>query len=238
MSTAKVLTGSPNIFYNSSRLFVEYDDIIRMPQFMLLCGLDPYDLRALNQVIDFSEIAGYSSEGLLEWYFMREDKNLYMNFPFYEMEGEGKKIFCEKLLEMHLGASDVFYRDEGRLSFFNVLQEIMRYKELLHDVVIYNDYYSPYLEEDVRANFPGARCVFGNIEHALMECPNDSTFVFSNIENIQVLYDIGKLEYSSIILANRYRYNFTKEGQPKIDFETFAEGVPYKLHYFEPTILE
>ena len=234
METTKVLTGRSNIFYNADCLVVEYDDVLRMPQFALLCGIEPSNLGELSQILDFTEIEGYSMEALGEWYFARKYKNIYMNFPTDMMEGEAWALFCEKLLEAHLSSSELFFGDVTKLSFYTVLSEIREHKSLLHDIVIYNDYRSPYIDADVEKNFSGAKLEYADIEKALAACPKDSTFVFSNIENVLVLEELGKLDYSSIIISNGFRYNYDENTELKVDLEKLLNEHVFKIDFFDP----
>ena len=231
----KVFTGQSNIFYNSKCLFVEYEDIIKMPQFMLLCGLEKASIPGLSEVMDISEILDYTEDELLEWYVTRRYKNIYMNFPFLEMEGEAKKIFCDKLLESHLATNEIFYDVATELNFSTVLQEILSHHSLINRAIIYSSYENEYIKEDVKDNYPGCTMRFGDIERALEDIPADSTFVFSDVEHINVLEKTGKLQLSSIILPHLYRYNYDPEtGDEKVNLTELMSKYVFKLNYFAP----
>ena len=232
----KIFTGQKNFFYNSDKLFIEYDDVIKIPQFMLTCGIDKDVIPGIDEVMDLSVISGYSEEALYEWYITRNYKNIYMNFDFYqEISPDEKKKYCDELLANHLATSKIFYDNRLELNFSAVLKTMLTHKSLVHGIIIYSEYENDFLKEDIETNYPGAHMRFGDIRKALEDVPNDSTFVFSDAEYVNVLEEMGKLDRSSIILPDLYRYNYTIDtGVEKINYSELLEKYVFKVDFFSP----
>ena len=74
----KIFISSDTLFQNSKCLFVEYDDIIKSPQFILLQFIKEID--AIKSIFDLSEIEGKELEEMYEWYLLRQYKNIFLNF--------------------------------------------------------------------------------------------------------------------------------------------------------------
>ena len=74
----------------------------------------------------------------------------------------------------------------------------------------------------------------GDIVDALKKVPDDSTYAFSDITNVNALEYVGKLQYSSIIIPQEYGYN-VDDGKFIIDFDLLRKEAVFKLDQFYAT---
>lgn len=243
------ITGNKNIvitpntpFLNSQSIFIEYEDIIKCPAFVLINALK--ENKVADKIFDFSEIKSMNMDELFEWYQNRRHKNVFKNIPLTEFGKEKFKVptgmtydsFMDSFLYSEYENIPGIVDSNSILNFAKILPKLFD-ASLVHKIYIWSEIYSERIEKDLE-NLYGRRLTYvtGDLKSVLIRenVPNDSTYVFSNIRNILILKDANKLEKSSVIIADEFGYNM--EGDSScINLEELASQVLFKLDFFDNT---
>ena len=229
-------TSNSNVFYNSKCLFIEFDDVMKMPQFLILVNVN--DNERLNLIFDMSDVRGLPMPALFEWYIHRKHKNIFMNFPLLlqSSKGKTKNQICEEVLQELLHTTDEFYSDHADLKFTSIVDRISREKMLVQRVVVYNEYDNPSIKADLLSKYgDNVEFVCGRFEDVMKDMSPDSTFVFSDITKVERLRNIGKLDYSSVVIPINFRYNRKEDNKTewKVDLEALDKQCVYKHNFFD-----
>ena len=73
----------------------------------------------------------------------------------------------------------------------------------------------------------------GKFEDVISRIPRDSTFVFSDIEKVNKLHELNRLDYSSIIVCDGYRYNNKDKNTLKIDIDELRTKAIFKIDFID-----
>lgn len=205
-----IMRPDDKIFYNSKCVFVEYIDLVRSPYFSLLYAFskNPPELPD-DSVFDFSRIIGKEPEELSEFYYERSSQNV-----LYDLLADTEGVDYDKLdqiLDQTLTAELV--TSSPLLNVHDAIQYLMWKDSLVaKEVRIWYPYPNPVIENDVKSAFDFSRdikFISGPIEKALEEIPTDSTYFFSDITKIEVLAELGKLSFASVVTPIEYGYNYS-----------------------------
>lgn len=221
-----------SFFLNSDTLFVEYRDIIRPIDFILLLVINR-NKEKFESFLNFDEIDGLEIPGLFEWYINRENQNI-----FYELATKEAKmsdfIDFNKMREEFIEIIDPeMFRLMPQWDFIDVVKQLSKEdKEFIHHIKIWHPTDSEVIKKDIELTFNGrVNFISGPLEEVLKNVSNDSTFVFSDITNICVLEELGKLNYSSILIPKGYQYNKCGD-KLKIDIEEYEKNNIFKIDFF------
>lgn len=238
MDQKMIIRTADSVFLNSKSIFVEYIDIIRSPYFLFMYGLatapdvllkDPFDLTELRKLKDAEEVA--------EWYYRRRSQN-----PLYDIIPDDKISMTtfskvDEFMDAQLSGNPSLVSDSSELNFVNVLGKLMSDSVLVEKAYVWYPYNNQVIREDVHKIFEGENVEFmyGNIGDCIKRIPEDSTYVFSDVSNILVLEELGKLNLSSIIYPVDFAYNLDEDGEPLIDFEGLKKDYTFKINQFVAT---
>ena len=233
MSERHIYVTNDTIFYNSQCLFVEYNDVIKMPQFVLLLILK--DNESMKQVFDMSEFDSLSLPELYEWYINRHNINFLKDLPLIIPEETLPESFFDETLQGLLTQSDEIYSKDAELSFANVLRLVVAQEKLVKKIIVYNKEDNEYIRNDLLEMY-GERVQFmhGNFRDVLDLIPDDSTYVFSDINKINILADMNRLNCSSVIVAAGFRYNQIDSDSYKVNFKELESKFVFKHSFFNP----
>ena len=228
-----VFVGQKDVFYNSECLFVEYNDVLAFPWYIWLMQMRNDE--TMNKIFNMDDLKKYNMEDLMEWYMYRKHRNVLKNIPLRnpekQIEGEELDRFLNELMDInpHL------YGNMFNLNFTAILQHAILHKDLIHKFVVYSEYGNQYIESSVKHNFPNVSFVSGDFREAIKSIPNNSTFVFSDIHKIEILDEMDKLKYSSILVVDGYRYNYTEDDihKIKIDIDKLMNKGIFKMDFFD-----
>ena len=231
MGTKHVYVGNKGVFYNSDCLFVEYNDIISAPWYILACFIK--DIDGIGKMFDISELSAMTYEEIMEWYIFRRYRNIYKNIPLLGnqfLTDEEYDQFLYKQMEF----SNTFYTIDVGFTFGTTLDYAAKQKLLIKKVVIYSEYMNPYLEKVLKNRYPDAFLLSGDFREVLHEIPRDSTYVFSDMNKINIMVEEGHLELSSIIMCDGYRYNYLPDDNKKFiaDLEMLRKKYTFKIDFF------
>ena len=237
MEQKSVYRGNDTLFYNSQCLFVEYHDVLSMPWFTML--LFTKDSKIFHELFNMDEIMDYDINALVEWYIYRKYRNV---FKCLGINDETKNISDEiydNLLDKAMNISDDIYRIPISLKFLSSLRLLMTDASLVKDVIIYSEKNEPMIEETLNVYFSkhGSKVKYmnGKFEDIIKSIPRDSTYVLSDIEKINTLIKMNKIELSTIMIANGLRYTYMENDSTKlkIDLSELSDKYAFKYSFFD-----
>ena len=227
----KVFVGPDTIFNNAQCMFVEYYDVIKCPWFALLTCIK--DEPSLENIFDLTPVRSLDIACLFEWYINRKHRNFYKDL-LIPNENITDESFCDRILESHLKLTKDFYSDSLELNFANVIRGVCNDKKLLHNIIIYTEEENEFIKEDIEKMYNGnATYTSGKFEDVISRIPRDSTFVFSDIEKINKLQEMDRLDYSSIIMCDGYRYNNKDKNTLKVDIDELRTKSTFKIDFVD-----
>ena len=231
----KIITND-GMFLNAKCVLVEYSDIIRAPYWTLI-ELINKDPTWVKPPIIPQPILAMNTEELVEWYLNRRHPNALIDLipkdklstADFDKIGELANSMFDKDL-INFCPLLLFQQVIGSLLFMDGM--------LVGDVLFYHPYKNDAIEEDIKNLYNGtkAKFVYGDIVDVIRDMPIDSTYVFSNMANMEALIKTNHLDYSSIIMADDYAYNRNNDNSDYIiDLIKLNETHPFKFNTFIAT---
>jgi hypothetical protein len=244
----KILTSYNGVFTNASALFIEYDDILKCPFYTFLCIMS--DNEEFGKMFDMSEIKDLDVDDIFQYYISRKEKNIfkalkpkeYFNEAFSNysppitIDDLNDKVY-ENLLKLQMDTVPEIVTYDPLLNFHYVLSSLQA-TDLVENIYIWSPFDSNVIRDDINKYYRRARFVYGGIKDVLSQSSitEDTTFIFSDVKNILALKDVGKLNYSSILIPDGYRYNYIddKKSDFCIDMESiYKENYIFHLTFFD-----
>lgn len=237
----KVILTTEGVFLNSKVLFIEYEDVIKSPLFIFL-----YYGRngTLKDIFDFSDLEDKDFEEWYKEYLHRDYKNIFLSLDikedFYEENfetEEGAKAFCNDLYRT-IYKDGLTETNNGWLNFDKILSLLLQGRgktDLVERVYIWHPVESEVIKKEVEKRYGSSvKFVTGDFSEVIKEneIPYDSTFVFSDSYHIMELEELGILDYSSIVLAEEYWYNYDEDFEPIINIEELLQDHVFKIDFF------
>lgn len=243
----KVFVSSDDIFQNTECLFIEYDDVLKSPMFSLLNIIK--DRESVKKIFDMTEFDGLTSNELYEWYVERESKNM---FKYFDLLDDSLTNIFDDDVNVFYRWCDSFYEDMYKslptetlqnmnwLNFDTPLRNLLKTKTdktgLVKKIYVWHPFYSENIEKDLKSRYhESVTFVYGDLINVLIEneIKPDSTFVFSELLNVLNLAKAGILNYSSVLIADEYYYNYDSEMEPIINFEEIFKDYIFKIDFFD-----
>lgn len=235
MSAKTVYRGNDTLFYNSQCLFVEYHDVIAMPWFTLLSFIKNTD--AFGNIFKINELTDYDLAGLMEWYVYRKYRNIFKSIGVVDSIDELPDAGYDAMLDKAMNISDDLYRIPTNLKFLSTLRLLLTDSSMIKQVIIYSEKNEPMIENTLKQYFSKAgskvKYMSGKFEDMVKLIPQDSTYVFSDIEKVNTLIKLNKLNLSCILVANGLRYNYMDDDATKlkVDLKELYESSKYLFKY-------
>lgn len=232
----KVLCGIDTLFYNSQSLFIEAHDVLSLSWLTMIYYMK--ESSELLRFFDMSELEDCDIGGVVEWYFTRKHQNLFMNFPMRSGESLPESI-GDNLVAQCMNITDAFYQINLPTAFLRTLDALLEEKGLVKKIYIWSKEYEHGMEAWVSQTYGKfgnkVEYIHGPMESVLTTIPNDSTYVFSNIEHLEQLRKSDKLALSAVLICNGYRYNYTLNDKSKLkhDLEEMKSEIVFKGAFFE-----
>ena len=236
---SKVFVSSGEVFLNSSCVFFEYFDVLKAPWFSFLKVIQSSNM--FDNVMDLKDIKQMDDNELFFWYVCRKHRNFLLDLNINKealihtnIKNEKElKNWCELIMEKEMTECEYFFDDMYFLNFKDVLINLVNKKFLVNKFICYSEYYSPYIERDLNNINHSIQYLYGDINKILKEnVPNETTFILSDVEKMNNILDNNKLDYSSIILTDFFKYNYDENDILKLDKSKF-ENHTYKLDLFD-----
>lgn len=237
----KLIITNNNVFLNTDSVFIEYHDVIKSPYFTLLIYLADSKFDGIDDIMDLSEVKGLDLDALYEWYLNREHQFLLDNFQFREgitfsnpMDTDGNMWKMDFTYSMFENIPDIVFRDTA-LNFVTTLAVLIK-KNIVKKYYIYTERYNKNIEDELRDAFPNVKYVYGGDLSKVLEkedISNNTTFVLSDIKKILAIKRANKLDLSSIIIADKYQYNYNgKTEEPILPLDMIFKENIFKLDFF------
>ena len=238
MSDEKIVyRGTDTFFYNSQCLFVEYHDVISMPWFTML--LFTKNTEAFKKIFKIDDIEYYDIAGLLEWYIYRKHRNVFKSIGVIDEDAELSDEVYDSLLEKAMNITDNFYNLSSDLRFLSTLRLLLTESCMIKQVIIYSEKKEPMIECSLDKYFSklGTKVKYmsGNFADMVELIPQDSTYVFSDIEKINTLVEANKLNLSTVLVVNGLRYNYLENDRTKlkVDMDELSKKYFFKYSFFD-----
>lgn len=224
------------VFLNSASIFVEYVDLIRVTYYPLLLAMKRHEDHPLYDVGKINKLT-VSEFG--DWYVARKHQNPLLDLIKDEFKDSISTSDLNKLLDEQIAEVPELLSTAPLINMGSVLLKLFDTDNLLvKKFFIWYPTNNPSVFKDITTTFEPimkyGEILTGPIDEALKKVPDDSTYVFSDITNINVLDYIGKLPFSSIIIPQEYGYN-AEDGKFIIDLDQLHKEAVFKLDYFYAT---
>ena len=234
-----LIRATDSVFLNAKSIFVEYIDIIKSPYFLFLYAIMSSTDEVLKEPFNTEIIKsmGDDPEALAEWFYCRHSQNPLFDLVPDELMSTLDFNKVDAFMDMQLRENEVLVQGSSPLNFAKVLQRLMTDSLLVSDVFIWYPYDNPVIKNDVHELFtnPDVHFMHGDIVRCIRDVPPDSTYVFSDVTNILVLDELGKLDYSSVIVPVDFAYNLDENKESLIDFEGLQKDHTFKIDRFVST---
>ena len=227
-------------FINSKAIFVEYNDVIKCPFFVMLNQMKADS--NFNTLFDLDGIKNMNIVELNYWYNNRKHQNIFRCFELRDkvfdnyFNGSIAEYdeFIEDLPENELKTFPDFISYPSYLNFAEILKTAIETKAV-STVYIYNEFYNEALEQDIKESYPSARFVYGNLKEVLnnKDISKDTTYVFSDIEKIKCLEETKRLTNVSVLLAEKFGYNYNKDNKYKVDVNEIYSDYLFRMDGFD-----
>lgn len=227
-------------FINSKAIFVEYNDVIKCPFFVMLNQMKADS--NFNTLFDLDGIKNMNIVELNYWYNNRKHQNIFRCFELRDkvfdnyFNGSIAEYdeFIEDLPENELKTFPDFISYPSYLNFAEILRTAIETKAV-STVYIYNEFYNETLERDIKESYPSARFVYGNLKEVLnnKDISKDTTYVFSDIEKIKYLEETKRLTNVSVLLAEKFGYNYNKDNKYKVDVNEIYSDYLFRMDGFD-----
>lgn len=225
------------VFLNSQCLFIEYADVIKSPYFNFVYMIMQHpDNFSENYVTE--KFLGFDPTSLVEWYMNRSHQNPLMDLlrP-YALEHVPARVLDEFLNNQIEQIPSVNYTAPW-LNMAEVVKQLSTENaSIVKKIVIWHPYENSVIQGDVKSYFgPRVQFLTGELSKCIHYVPEDSTYVFSDIMNIEIALTEDKLKQCSVLIPEDYRYNFTEDDKLKIDYEGYLEESLFKFGMFNATM--
>jgi len=229
-NVVNIFTSQCETFANAKCMFVEYHDIIKMPMLPLLFAIQ--DDKLVNKAFDISEIKSYHTvPEMLEWYIHRRHQNILECFnPKIQKEAIVENFFSLALNNYLESINEIY--SIPFLPFAKTVASVSAHNTIVKSVVIYNELYNTKIEADIKNNFPETvKFIWGDFREILPQINSDSTFVFSDMNKLNIMAEMNMLNYRSVIVAQNYDYNLTDEGTFIADPDILLNKYKFNMAY-------
>lgn len=217
---------SDRLFQNTTCVFIEYTDTIGLQWFTFLSFFRNND--KVTEIFKTDEIRYLTTHALLNYYFNREYRNplacLLKDESIIEMEK------LDKLLNDLVNENEIFFNVDLDSFLVPIIVNLLD-NSLIKELRIYYPEENEFVENDIKHKFGDkAKLVTGNLEDAISDTPDDTTYFFSDVMNILVLEELDKLNYSAIMIPDTYRYNYTDDSKEKflVDLDYLSSKYIFK----------
>lgn len=236
-------SSTDTLFYNSQCLFIEFHDVVEMPWF-ILANLIKND-RTFSEVFKTDIIQDYSKKDMFEWYIYRKHRNI---FKSMELQDEALKNmgnvtdeWYNQFLKNCITSTNYFYGVDTTLVFYKSLNILMSDTPgMVKRIIFYTEFKEPGIEFFIEnmLTFGNDKSkieyLYGDFKTIVKELPDDSTYVFSDIEKVNFLKELNKLNMVSILLVNglRYNYDLNDRNKLKVDLKELSKDNLFKCSFF------
>ena len=215
------------VFLNSDYVVVEYMDLLKSPYLTLLNTLRQHD--SLNEVLKLDTLKYASNAGLYEWYINRKHQNFLVDLNRHpDIIPESS---LDQILEEQMDFTDELYTKSDPLLLVETIKTLKRTEGLVKDVIIYHPHNNDFAEKDFKETTGMNFTFMSDINEIIDVAGANSTYFFSNIENVLALEAKNCLQLSSVTIPYEYRYNKKSLMEWKLDLDELNKKYIFKLTF-------
>ena len=235
----KVILSSKNVFNNSECIFVEYYDVINSPWYSLILNL--IQTKSTDDYFNFSFDSNTTNlrTKLFEWYINRKYINPFfsvglkpiINELLRKQDGDyetNRALFLNRFLYDAMNKHPEVFNEGGYLNFTHTLRKIISIKNLVNTIIIYSENYHDGMKKDIESLYDD-NVIYktGDLIELLSsnDIPTDTTYVFSDVNKVYALKDTNRLNGSSILISDRFGYNYDIDNNLMIDGALLQDDV-------------
>lgn len=221
----------PSFLVNSKTLFIEYDDIIRSNQLVLLFILSRKGCPDAK-IFDVDLIKEYNSLGLYEYYIHRPFHNI---CKCLSKDKSFTDTDYKEMLSYLLEKYTYCYSSAKKLLGHELCSMALSY-QLCDEIYIYSDYTNSVYVHDCETLFDKKTIIIGDdFDRSVASLNRDTTYILSDPKKIKRLYELNKVNCTSILLGRDCDYQRTEEVDNMITkyVEDF-DNHPVNIKYFNP----
>lgn len=225
MEVKLVMSVQQTIFQNADYLVIEYIDMIKSPYILLLDLIRRND--KLRNILKLEEIDELGVNGLVEWYMNRKNQNFLIDLC---KDPDIPKSELDKLLDSQLSLTDIWFTETCFLNLSTVLRG-HKLHNYTNGIIVYYPHTNMIAQKDMEAEYDISCRFVKTFEEAVDIAGSNSTYFLSNIDNVNILKEKDKLQFSSIVLPVEYRYNRKNMKDFKIDLNALSESYAFKIAF-------
>ena len=212
-----------SFFAGGAGMFLQYYDIVKP---VYLYAVIQMILTGQNYGLPTQMISRFSQRSILEWYRMRKYINPLRQLD-YRQQVPPEEL--DALLQSILEQDATIYKLSAPLSTMRLFH-VYRQQHMQFPVYLYAEQTTPGMIEDCHILFRGIQhhVVSGSLKDAIMQCNQNFTYIFSDIELAKNAADLLMGTCSHILLAQDYRYNYQEpQHVMKYHLGTLARQHPF-----------
>jgi hypothetical protein len=199
-----------NIFSGGSGIFLQHHDIIR-PTYLSAIIKILFDNKSYGLPIDI--IRNMSIVSLLEWYVTRRYFNPLRSLDYKHIIPPEE---LDELLLKILNSDNTIYTLSPLLNI-RLMLNIYKKHSMNFPVYIYTKEEEPFLTNDNFTEGIPVTYVHGDLQEAINKCDQNYTYIFSDINILKEASEMLSDNFSHLLLAREYRYNYISKGVFKHD---------------------
>lgn len=238
----KKFTSYASPFLNTDALFVEFNDVLSSPFFLFIYSI--HENKEINTLLDFDKFHEMTVDEIYEWYVNRKHINPLLDIKlregsleeYFNNDYKNYMEWSRAFLYSELDELSTLSEFDSELNFAHSL-DLAAPQSMIKRSFVYSEVYNKSIEDWIYKRYGDiVLYVYGDLGKVIEEnnITSNSTFVFSDITKINKLKDINKLDYSSILLADRYRYNYDKDNKNYIiDINELYKDHIFKFDCFD-----
>lgn len=212
-------------------ILMEYKDIIKCPSVGILQLIKKEYMNDMNDLIDTRKLDRMDFKNIQRYCIERPCKNIldYIKITDFNTDDIYNALYksCNNLYK------DLPLMVMGEAVFVLASQKFTK------KIYIFSEEYDEKIEKDIKNVFHDQKKVYyvaGSLENILNQVEKPTSYMFSNIDNVQKVLDLNKQEYSEILVA-QYGYNYmVKNGIIRIkgEYEELMPTKHFKIASFTP----
>lgn len=214
----KIYRAIDGIVTSADAMVIEYYDCIRPVWFNVLQVVVREKL--MREYFDMSMFDEMTDGDLYEWYVHRTYRNPFLNIPPKAAALKDNRVdYCNKLLWEFCQFKE-FYQFPHYLNLEKVLKNLVGTASTMvkHIYVYEGPNPNPYIEEQVTYNLRPKTIdyIHGPFDRAIQYLPKNTTYILSDLHKLKVLEQQERIQTSTILLVDGWRYNSTPKDPNKL----------------------
>lgn len=212
-------------------ILIEYKDVIKCPSAGILELIKRQYKDDLKKLIDIRKLESMDFKNIQRFCIERPCKNI---LDYIKTNEFNTGTIYDALYE----AFDTIYMELPLMAMGDAVY-VLSPQKFTKKIYIFSEEYDDKINYDIKERYFSLDNVYyvaGKLPDILHEIEKPTSYIFSNINNVQTVIDLGKQEYTEIMVA-QYGYNYeVNDGilQIKGGFEELMPEKKFKIASFTP----